>query len=397
MPINPRLESLSEYPFARLAALLADVKPRTNAEPILMSVGEPQHQPPALLNRAITANPDLWNRYPPMEGTPRLRQAIAAWLGRRYHLPPGMITPERHVLTVAGTKEGLFMAASMAVPEEKACRQPVVLVPNPYYLVYNGAGALAGAELVYLDATRETGFLPDLATIDEATLARTSLFYLCSPANPQGAIAGLDYLKRAIELARRWDFVLAVDECYAEIYDRAPPPGALEACIALGGDLANVIVFHSLSKRSSAAGLRSGFVAGDPRLIAHFLRLRSYGGTQIPLALQEAAAALWSDETHVEENRALYRQKFELAERILGDRFAFYRPPGGFFLWLDVGDGEKAAKTLWREAAVKVLPGGYIARPGRGGLNPGQRYLRLALVHDIATVAAGLERVTRVL
>jgi N-succinyldiaminopimelate aminotransferase len=391
-----RLDRLDTYPFAQLASLLAEVTPRANERPILMSVGEPQHQPPPLLAETVARNAELWNRYPPMAGTPELRAAAAGWLARRYGLPAGMIEPERHLLALSGTKEGLFLAALAVVPEEKRGRRPAVLVPNPYYLVYAGAAAVSGADIVYLDATPETGFLPDLEALDEATLERTAALYLCSPANPQGAIASLAYLKRAIGLARAHDFVLVADECYAEIYDSEKPPGALEACRALGGSLDNVLVFHSLSKRSSAAGLRVGFVAGDPRLVARFAHLRNYGGCQVPLPLQAAAAALWQDEAHVEANRALYRSKFDVAERVLGGRFGFYRPPGGFFLWLDVGDGEEAARRLWREAAIRVLPGGYTAHE-TNGRNPGARYIRLALVHDDDTIAAALERLRRVL
>ncbi len=397
MPSNARLARLADNPFARLGELLAGTNPRTNQPPILMSVGEPQHEPPALLARIVAESAHLWNRYPPMQGTPEYRAACARWLARRYRLPEGMITAERHVLALAGTKEGLYMVASLAVPETKAGRAPVVLVPNPYYLVYNGGATMAGAEVDYLDATPATGFLPDLDAIPGPKLERCALLYLCTPANPQGAIADLAYLRKAITLARTYDFVLAVDECYCEIYDREAPPGALEACAAMGGDLANVLVFHSLSKRSNAAGLRCGFVAGDPELIARFQHLRSYGGAQVPLPLQNAAAALWDDEGHVEPNRALYRRKFDIAERLLGNSFGFYRPPGGFFLWLDVGNGEAAAKTLWREAAVRTLPGAYIARGSSGGDNPGQRYIRVALVHDDATIADGMQRMLNVL
>ncbi|MGH7112477.1 MAG: aminotransferase class I/II-fold pyridoxal phosphate-dependent enzyme, partial [Stellaceae bacterium] len=311
--------------------------------------------------------------------------------------PEDMLSPERHILSLSGTKEGLYLAAMLAVPQQKAGARPVVLVPNPYYLVYNGAATMAGAEPVFLDAVRENGFMPDLASIPAATLERTALCYLCSPANPQGTIATLDYLKRAIALARRYDFVLAIDECYAEIYDGAPPPGGLEACAALGQGLANVLVFHSLSKRSSAPGLRVGFVAGDPALIGRFLHLRNYGGCQVPLPLQAAAAALWRDEAHVIENRVRYRRKFDLAAAALDGRAGFYRPQGGFYLWLEVGDGARAAAALWREAAIRVLPGGYIARPGPGGDNPGERYIRLALVHDEATLETALARMRRVL
>lgn len=397
MPLNPLLETLSDYPFEALRTLLGPVAPVVNDPPILMSLGEPQHQPPPLLAEALMAHADEWNKYPPMAGIPELRQGVVDWLTRRYRLPAAALHPDRHVLALSGTKEGLYLLASLVVPREKAGSRPVVLVPNPYYLVYNGAATMAGADAVFLDATRENGFMPDIAAIPRETLERTALFYLCSPANPQGTIAALDYLKEAILLARRYDFVLAIDECYAEIWDKAPPPGALEACAALGDGFANVLVFHSLSKRSNAAGLRVGFVAGDPALIGQFRHLRDYGGCQVPLPIQWAATALWRDEAHVEDNRARYRRKFAIAEQALGGRFGFYRPAGGFFLWLDVEDGEAATLRLWREAAVRVLPGLYTARACDGRPNPGRRYIRLAVVHDEATLADAFARIARVL
>jgi len=402
VPLNPQLDSLSDYPFESLRTLLNPVVPRVNDPPILMSVGEPQHQPPALLAETLAAHAHEWNKYPPMAGTPELRQAIADWLARRYRLPQAAVDADRNILTLAGTKEGLYLLSSLVVPRRKGGGRPVVLVPNPYYLVYNGAATMAGADAVFLDATRENGFMPDLAAIPRAILERTALFYLCSPANPQGTIASLDYLKEAIRLARLYDFVVAVDECYAEIYDRVPPPGALEACAALGAGVGDglfdrVVVFHSLSKRSSAAGLRSGFVAGDPRVIGQFKHLRDYGGCQVPLPIQWAATALWRDEAHVEENRARYRRKFDVAEAAIAGRFGFYRPDGGFFLWLDVGDGEAATVRLWRDAAIRVLPGGYTARAAHGRENPGSRYIRLAIVHDEATLEAAFARLRRVL
>jgi N-succinyldiaminopimelate aminotransferase len=397
VPLNPQLDTLSDYPFEALRTLLNPVTPVVNDPPILMSVGEPQHQPPALLAETLAAHAHEWNKYPPMVGTPELRQAVADWLTRRYRLPPGAVDPDRHIANLAGTKEGLYLFSGLVVPRRKGGGRPVVLVPNPYYLVYNGAATMAGADAVFLDATRDNDFMPDLAAIPRGTLERTALFYLCSPANPQGTIASLDYLKQAIALAREYDFVLAVDECYAEIYDRAPPAGALEACAELGAGFANVVVFHSLSKRSSAAGLRSGFVAGDPKLIGAYKHLRDYGGCQVPLPIQAAAAALWRDEAHVEENRARYRRKFGIAEAAIGGRFGFYRPQGGFFLWLDVGDGEAATLRLWREAAIRVLPGGYTARAAQGRANPGSRYIRLAIVHDEATLETAFARIGRVL
>ena len=397
MYLNPRFESLEEYPFTRLNRLLAGVTPRANEPPIPMSVGEPQHDPPAFLARVIAENAQLWNRYPPVSGTPAYRAAAADWLTGRYRLPLGAVQPDHNLLALAGTKEGLYMIASLVVPETKAGRRPIALMPNPYYLVYSGGAHMASAETIALDATAENGFLPDLDAIPEALLARTAIFYLCSPANPQGACADLAYLRKAIALARAHDFVLAIDECYSEIYDKIAPVGGLEAAASLGGGFANVLVFHSLSKRSNAAGLRCGFIAGDSELIARFAALRSYSGAQIPLPLQEAAVALWRDEEHVEINRALYRRKFDICEDILKGRFGFYRPPGGFFLWLDVGDSEQASLKLWREAGLRSLPGEYIGRPNARGDNPGRRYIRLAIVHDDATVAAGMRRLLQVL
>jgi N-succinyldiaminopimelate aminotransferase len=397
LPINTRLEQLADNPFTKLRELLDGIMPRSNEPVIPMAVGEPQHQPPTMLARILAEKAELWNRYPPPNGTPEYRNACAQWLTRRYRLPEGMVTGERHVLIANGTKEALFLCPQMAVPQAKAGRVPTVLLPNPYYNVYTAGAGLAGAEPVYLDCTKETGFLPDLDAIPTPVLERCALFYLCSPANPQGAIADLAYLKKAITLARTYDFVLAMDECYGEIYHDAPPPGVLEACAQLGGGLDKVLLFHSLSKRSSAAGLRCGFVAGDPYLIERFAHLRSFAAAQVPLPVQEAGIALWGEETHVEANRALYRRKFDIAESLLGTRFGFYRPAGGFFLWLDVGDGEKAALTLWREAALRCLPGAYTTHTNPGCENPGQKYVRIALVHDDATVEAGMRRLLRVL
>lgn len=409
--LNDRLDRLSDYPFTRLANLLADVGPRANREPIIMSIGEPQHPAPPLIASTLNAHAHDWNRYPPIAGTPEFRAAVRDWLNRRYRLPDGLIDPDRSILPLAGTREGLFMTALLAVPAAKAGQRPAVLLPNPFYAVYEGAGIAAVAEPVFLTVTRETGFLPDLDALDPTLLERTALFYLCTPANPQGAVADLAYLKKAIALARRYDFILAVDECYSEIYDRAPPVGALEAAVAMAardadasgedrsGDavLRNLLVFHSLSKRSNAAGLRSGFVAGDPRLVGRFAQLRNYGAAGTPLPALAAAAALWADEAHVEENRALYREKFDAAEAALGGRFGFYRPAGGFFLWLDVGDGEDACRRLWAEGGIRTLPGAYLTRPDPDGVNRGRPYLRVALVHDTATVAMACERIAQIL
>jgi aspartate/methionine/tyrosine aminotransferase len=393
---NDRLDRLAEFPFRRLAALFA--REPAPAGPVLdLAIGEPKHAPPRLLSETVAAHAHLWNRYPPVHGTPEFRAAAAAWLTRRFDLPPEALDPERHVLPLAGTKEGLYLLPSIVVDAARAGTAPAVLMPDPVYAVYYGAAVMAGAEPVLLPATAATGFLPDLEALPPELLQRTALAYLCSPANPQGAVAGADYLRRVIRLARQHGFLLVVDECYSELWDRASPPGALAAAWAEDGSFANLVVLHSLSKRSSAPGLRSGFAAGDPAILARFLRLRAYASPVQPLPLMAAATALWQDETHVEANRALYRANFDLAQGRLGGRFGFYRPAGGFFLWLEVGDGEAACRRLWTQGGVKVLPGGYLSPgDGRGG-NPGSPYIRVALVDEVATVGRALERLAEVL
>ena len=341
-----------------------------------------------------------WGKYPPVAGTPAFRAAAAGWLARRYRLPEGALDADRALLPVQGTREALFQIATVAAADRPG-GDTAVLVPNPSYATYAAAGKLAGAPVVALPARREAGFLPVLDALPPDLLRRTALLYLCTPSNPEGAVADLGYLKRAIALARAHDFVLAVDECYAEIWDSAPPPGTLEAAAALepganGDPFANIIVFHSLSKRSSAAGLRSGFVAGDRAVIALLQRLRTYASSAPPLPILAASAALWSDEAHVAENRAAYRAKLDLAETALTGRAGFYRPAGGFFLWLETGGGPETARRLWREAAIRVLPGAYMGGPGDDDTNPAQAFIRLALVHDTPILGPALARVAEI-
>ncbi|MBY0511078.1 MAG: aminotransferase class I/II-fold pyridoxal phosphate-dependent enzyme [Rhodospirillaceae bacterium] len=399
---NTRLDGLTEYPFQRLAALLGGIEPPAGTPPLIMSIGEPQHAPPPLFLPYLTRTPADWGKYPPTAGTPDYRAAVAAWCARRYNLPAGFLDADTHVLPVAGSREALFMAAQLCTPPQKNGTTPAVLMPNPFYQVYFGAAVMNGAEPIFVPATKDTDFLPDYSAVPAPDLARAAAAYLCTPANPQGTVASLDVLKDAVRLARKYDFVLISDECYSEIYDGAPPAGALEACAALGegkaGEgLRNVLVFNSLSKRSSVPGLRAGFVAGDADLIAKFSKLRAHGGAVQPVPVMAGAGALWRDETHVDENRALYRAKLDDAARIFGKDFGFYRPAGGFFLWLDVGDGEAATKKLWKEAGVKVLPGGYLARTGTDTVNPGHAYIRVALVHDRARTETALTRMKQTL
>jgi aspartate/methionine/tyrosine aminotransferase len=376
MQFPARFADLPEYAFARLRRLLDGVPP--GGPELAMSIGEPKHPLPAMVAEIVAAHAHEFAVYPPNEGAPELREAVCGWLQRRY----GVRLNDTQVIALNGTREGLFNAALALSPEK---RRPAVLMPNPFYQAYGAAALAVGAEPVPVAATAATGFLPDYAGLPRDVLDRVTLCYLCSPSNPQGAVADEGYLGRLIALAEAHDFRLLVDECYAEIYRDAPPPGALAVA---GADPERVMVFHSLSKRSNAPGLRSGFAAGGPRSIAAMRQLRAYGGAPLPLPLQRAATALWRDEAHVEANRALYRAKFALADRLLGDMPGYRPPQAGFFLWLDVGDGEAAALRLWREAGVRVLPGGYLGRATPE--NPGDRYVRVALVAEPEAVERGL-------
>lgn len=392
--INPRFDVLGDSPFERLNRLIAGIEP--GQAPILMSLGEPQHPYPDWVGEVLYEHRGAYGAYPPLRGSEAFLRAVADWLAVRYGLPENFVAWDRNVVPLSGTREGLFMAPQVVVPRQKNGHQPAVLIPNPFYHAYAGAAVTVGAEPVYLPATADNGFMPDLDVLSDELLGRTAVFYICSPANPQGTVAGRAYLARLIELARRHDFAVLSDECYSEIYAGAQPTGMLEAVLD-SGSLDNVLVFNSLSKRSSVPGLRAGFIAGDGDLVARIRQLRSYGGALPSIPVMAAAAALWRDEEHVAQNRARYAAKFDIAERIIGNRFGFYRPPGGFFLWLDVGDSEAATLALWREAGLKVLPGGYVARDVPGEPNPGAPYIRLALVHDEATTEEALTRLSSVL
>jgi len=396
--MEPYIENI-QSPFARLRALLDDAQP--GAAAIDMTIGEPRHGAPALLAQALAEAAAGYEKYPPIGGTPALRGAIAAWICRRYPGLSGAIDAERHILPLNGSREGLFSAVFIA-KQRKGFARPAVLMPNPFYQAYLAAALAADAEPVFLAATAETGHLPDLHAIPEDVLTRTAAFYLASPANPQGAVTSGDYLAHAIGLAREHGFMLFLDECYSEIYGDAPPPGGLETAHAIDGGFQSVCVFNSLSKRSNVPGLRSGFIAGDRAFLAAFSEFRNVACPQVPLPVQHASAALWSDEAHVEASRALYLQKFHAARRILGDWPNFAAPQGGFFLWLDMthlGGGEAAAKTIWKGCGVKILPGAYLAQTppwvvGRGGDNPGAEYARLALVDNLAVTADALTRIS---
>lgn len=385
-------------PFTRTRRLLADIQPGMSV--LDMTIGEPREQMPGFIVDKISAAEASFAKYPPIRGSDELRQAIAGWLGRRFNLGDN-IDPAREVHPTNGSREGLFYAALPAVGRRSFPARPAVLLPNPYYAAYIGAAATANAEAVYLDATDATGHLPDLDAIaaDEDLLRRTAAFYLCTPANPQGAIADRAYLERAIALARAWDFMLFVDECYSEIYTRDAPIGALEVASATPERFRNVIVFNSLSKRSNLPGLRSGFCAGDGDFIETLAEVRNVIGCQMPGPVQHASAAVWAEEQHVTAIRQAYRVKYDICDEVLGNRFGYRRPAGGFFLWLDMaqlGGGIEATVTLWKRCGVKVLPGAYLAQPGRTGKNPGENYIRVALVTGPAETRDALQRIVSV-
>ena len=351
---------------------------------------------PPFLGRTLQEHLPEFGRYPPIKGIPALREAIAAWIARRYPTLAGVIDPEKHILPLNGSREGLFSAIFPALARKPSVASPVVLIPNPFYQAYGAAAAASGAEPIFLPSTAATDFLPELDKIDMALLKRAVALYVNSPSNPQGAVAGSDYLARAIAVARRFDFLLFADECYSEIYSDVPPPGALETAYAETGSLANVVAFQSLSKRSGLPGLRSGFVAGDPDFIAALGRFRNVACPQVPLPVQHVSVKAWSNEDHVEKGRAVYRKNFDIADAILEGRYGYRRPQGAFFLWLnmaDFGGGGAAATTLWKGCGVRVLPGTYLARDEPDGTNPARDYVRVALVHDRDTTREALTRI----
>ena len=382
-------------PFLRVAELLAPYQP---GKPLItLSLGEPQHPVPGFVGPVLAEHIADFGRYPIAKGIEPFRRAASEWLSRRFRLPRP-IDPETEVLVLSGSREGLFLAALAAVRlsgERK--NKPAILMPNPFYPAYGAGTRAAGCEPIYLPANAANGFLPDLDALDEATLARTVAMYIASPANPQGSVASRDYFIRLKKLADRFGFMIFSDECYSEIYTQEAPGSMLECA---GDDFANVVAFQSLSKRSNLPGMRVGFAAGDKRFLAAFHELRNVAAPQVPVPVQHVAVAAYNDEAHVEENRRLYRIKFDLADQILGHRYGYRRPAGGFCAWLDVsakGGDEEATRRLYRDAGVRVIPGSYLARQQPDGTNPGAGYIRLALVADSEITAEALHRLVQTL
>ncbi|MDQ7070357.1 MAG: aminotransferase class I/II-fold pyridoxal phosphate-dependent enzyme [Rhodobacterales bacterium] len=379
-----RFNTLPAYAFPRLRALL-DVH-EGGGEAVHMTIGEPKHAFPVWIGDIIAENIGDFGRYPPNAGTPELRQSICDWVMRRYNVP---LVAETQVCNLNGTREGLYNAAMALVPEQKNGRPPVIAVPNPFYQVYAVAAVTVGAETVFVPATRENNYLPDYAGLGADVLNRMAAAYVCSPSNPQGAVASREYWAELIGLAEKYDFQIFADECYSEIYRDAPPVGALQVAHEMGADPERVLIFHSLSKRSNLPGLRSGFVAGGPQSLHRIKQLRDFSGAPVPMPLQVVSARVWDDEDHVVENRRLYREKYVIADEIMGDLPGYRAPEAGFFLWLPVGDGEAMALKLWKETGVRVLPGAYLSRDVNGA-NPGANYIRVAMVAPKNEMRRGL-------
>lgn len=390
--MNPRLEALHAYPFERLARLKSGVTPAGGLRHIAMSIGEPQHEPPAFLIEALRRELDGLGRYPSTAGLAELREACAGWLTRRYALKPGGVDPGTMVLPVNGTREALFAFVQAAVDAKPGA---LVAMPNPFYQIYEGAALLAGAEPLYLDTTPERGYLPDLASVPARAWQQCQVLFLCNPGNPTGAVLPLELLREALDLADRYGFIIAADECYADIYldERSAPVGLLEACQASGRErYERCVVFHSLSKRSSVPGLRSGFMAGDPAIMARVLLYRTYHGSAMPLPTQLASVAAWQDDAHAAANRRLYQEKFARVLPILAPLMKIEPPAGAFYLWADVGgDDERFARELYAAANLSVLPGSYLARP-HGGANPGAGRVRISLTAPVAECVEAAER-----
>jgi N-succinyldiaminopimelate aminotransferase len=390
--MNPDLQKLQPYPFQKLAALFGEVRPNPDYRPISLSIGEPKHATPQFIKDALTAGLDGLANYPTTAGSDALRGTIANWLGTRYGIPA--LDAKTQVLPVNGSREALFAFAQAVIDRSRP--DPVVVSPNPFYQIYEGAALLAGATPHFLNTLPEDGYALDYAQLTEEVWQRTQLVYVCSPGNPNGHVMSQQEWNTLFEMSDRYGFVIAADECYSEIYFDAPPPGALQAARQLGrDDYKNLVVFSSLSKRSNVPGMRSGFVAGDAAIIGKFTLYRTYHGCAMNPAIQAASIAAWNDEAHVAENRRLYAEKFEQVVGILKPVLPVTLPDAGFYLWIRTPIADTAfAQALYRDYNVTVLPGSYLAREARG-VNPGENFVRLALVANTEETVEAAHRIAR--
>ena len=389
--MNPAINELHPYPFEKLAQLFSTISP-ANIPNISLSIGEPKHQAPEFVKQTLIDSLQHLSTYPNSKGLPALRSTIASWLKVRFSLLE--VDFESQVLPVSGTREALFSFVQAVVDRSK---NPYVVMPNPFYQIYEGASILAGANPYFYNCTPENNYLGNLDDIPASVWQNTQLLFLCTPGNPTGAVIPVEQLKKLILLSDQYDFVIASDECYSELYFDTPPVGLLQACAELGRhDYKNCVVFHSLSKRSNLPGLRSGFVAGDANILAAYLKYRTYHGAALPVQHQLASIAAWQDEAHVEVNRQLYRQKFDLFINELGSTLPLQKPDAGFYFWLNVDHDERFAKHLYEKANITVLPGRYLSRDTATG-NPGENHVRMALVADISQCEQAIDRLKRIL
>ena len=392
--VNPLLARLQPYPFEKLRALLAGIEPNAAFKPLNLSIGEPKHAAPELIRSALTANLDGLSTYPATAGLPELREAIADWLMRRYGLPA--VDPAAQVIPVNGSREALFAFAQTVIDPSRG--KALVVCPNPFYQIYEGAAVLAGASPVFLSASAASGFKPDYRAIADDTWRNVQLVYACSPGNPGGAVMNLDDWRLLFELSDRHGFVIASDECYSELYydEAAPPMGGLQAALLTGRThFARLVTFSSLSKRSNVPGMRSGFVAGDAALLKNFLLYRTYHGSAMSVTVQRASIAAWRDETHVIANRELYAEKYKQVMPLLRPPLEARMPDGGFYLWMRTPiDDAEFTRRLQHDYNVLVLPGSYLGRES-SGVNPGRNYVRLALVQPLADCVDAMQRIVR--
>lgn len=393
--MTPRLKLLQPYPFEKLAQLKQGIAAPAGKSPIVLSIGEPAHATPHVIQEALLTHLHGLSNYPTTKGLPKLRQAIGDWLTNRFRLPAGLIDAERQILPVSGTREALFSFAQCVV-DPSAGERPVVIMPNPFYQIYEGAALLAGAEPYFLNTPASNSYLPDFGSVPESVWRRCQLIYICSPGNPSGAVMPGAGHEQLLRLAERYDFVIASDECYSELYDdeNNPPPGLLETACRLGNtEFKRCVVFHSLSKRSNAPGLRSGFVAGDASILNDYLLYRTYHGCAMPVPTQHASIQAWQDERHVRENRRLYREKFDAVIDILGEVCDVAKPPAGFYVWLKTPVSEiEFARQLYARENVTVLPGSFLSREFNG-LDPGVNHVRIALVAPLQECVEAARRI----
>ena len=395
--MTPNLKNLHPYPFEKLAQLKQGITPPANKSPIVLSIGEPTHETPAFIGEALLKQLAGLSNYPTTKGILELRRVISEWLGKRFQIPNEFINPEAHVLPVSGTREALFSFAQCIIDPTT---RPVVIMPNPFYQIYEGAAILAGAEPYFLNTHKETDYLPDFDAVPEAIWQRCQLIYICSPGNPSGAVMSKSSHEKLINLAEKYDFIIASDECYSELYDdeTKPPLGLLQTAYSMGNlTFKRCVVFHSLSKRSNAPGLRSGFVAGDADILHQYFQYRTYQGCAMPLPTQHASIKAWQDEQHVIENRRLYREKFAAFIAILADVCTLQKPPAGFYIWLTTPIADTAfAQRLFAEENVTVLPGSFLSREF-AGQNPGLNHVRIALVASLDDCIEAAHRIKNIL